>query len=381
MLKLYQIFMKQLVIIGGGITGTYAAYLAATHKFPVKVFEALPKVKWLHNVLSTRKCGEGVWYRKLQAAGIKFGLKNMPEWVENSTTNLLLGRHFKNDKIEFLKGKIEPYLFLNRQKFILDLQKKSVTLGAEWHFGKNVNNLGIFPKNSLVIGAWGTNPRLLSEATKKFKQDYLLACQHTLKNINSSKINNAKVVILSDNPAICYFYLFPKDNTKSAEANFGVVFNKLSIRNPSVQLNNLRNLNFQGILEKNKIIPNRSFVKVICAGPPIENDAVFTNLLLVGDAGSTTDSISTGGIGFGLLAAKLAIEASDYKDPQKAFQEKMRPLWEKLRKSYSLAKRHYPKNQIERKKFNDLYFAKAKEILKKGGYLSLSKIAQTIFLA
>lgn len=371
--------MKQVVIIGGGITGAYAAYLAALQKLPVKLFETLPKKRWLCNPLSTRKCGEGVWHRKLQNAGVSLERSNAPEWIENSTTTLLLGRHFQNSKIEFWEGKIEPYLFLNRQKFILSLQKKSATLGAEWHFGENITDPENIQGDSLIVSAWGTNPTLLSKVIKdKFEQEYLLACQYSLSRVDSSKVRNAKVIVLSDDPIIRYFYLFPKSNGRSVEANLGVVFNKLSITNSFARLDNLLKLNFRGALEKAKILPERSFAKIVCAGPPVKNNATLLNLLLIGDAGFTTDPISTGGIGFGLLAAKFAIGAATQGDSKKAFHEKMAPLWKKLKKSYKLAKKLYPSNQSEKKKVNDLYFRKVKEVLKTGGYLSLGNIVRQI---
>jgi len=372
----------KLGIIGGGIIGTYAAYLASKKGINVELFERTPKKIWLNDPLITRRCGEGIWKTKLEKAAIELSLNSPPKYLENFTTTLLLGR-LQQNKLTFLKGKIDHYLFINRQLVEKYFYQQSKQKGSIWHFGKNINNFPNWEKKNnfnLILGAWGTNPNLTNQVVKdKYHQEFVLTRQHTFINVNSLKIGNAKTIILTDDPTIRYFYIFPKGKGNSVEANIGIGFNELNIKNPFSKLNQLLQLNPLGALTKAKYQPGRSFFKILCSGPPVVKDNLLSNnLLLAGDAGFNTNAVSGGGIGFGLWAAKKAIESCYSQNPQKEFYERLKPLTENLKKTYRISKKLYIKNTKERKKINDYFFASTKEVIKTGGFLSLGKIAKEI---
>lgn len=372
----------KLGVIGGGIIGTYAAYLASKKGINVEVFERTPKKIWLNDPLITRRCGEGVWKAKVEKAGVKLSLNSPPKYLENFTATLLLGR-LQQNKLTFLKGKIDPYLFINRQLTERYFYQQSKQKGSIWHFGKNIDNFPNWQKKNnfnLILGAWGANPNLTNQVVKdKYHQEFVLTCQHTLINVNSLKIENSKTLVLTDDPAVRYFYIFPKGKGHSVEANIGVGFNGLNIKNPFSKLEQFIKLNPLGTLTKAKCQPGRSFFKIICSGPPVVKDNLLSNnLLLVGDAGFNTDAVSGGGIGFGLWTAKEAIESCYSQNPQKEFYERLKPLNQNLKKAYQISKKLYIKNTKERKKINDCFFANIKEVIKTGGFLSLGKIAKEI---
>lgn len=372
----------KLGIIGGGITGSYAAYLASQKDIDIEVFEKTPTKIWLSDPLITRRCGEGIWKAKIEKAGINLSLKSPPNYLENSTKTLLLG-YLRQNKLTFLRGKIDPYLFINRQLLEMYFHKKSTRRGSIWHFGKDISNLTDWQNKNhfnLILGAWGTAPNLTQQVVKKgYRQEFVLVCQHTLTGVNSLKIENAKTLILTDDPVLRYFYLFPKKKGNSVEANIGVCFNYLKIKNPFLKLNQLLCLNPLGAFTKTKILKERSFIKIINSGPPLRRKNVIDDsLLLIGDAGFTSDATSGGGIGFGLLAAKEAVESCCSQNPQKEFYERLEPLIQNLEKSYKISQRLYPKTKKEKRKINDRFFACAKEVIKNGGFLSLGKIAEEI---
>lgn len=370
----------KLGIIGGGIIGTYAAYLASKKGINVELFERTLKKIWLNDPLITRRCGEGVWKAKMEKAGVKLSLNSPPKYLENFTTTLLLGR-IQQNKLTFLKGKINPYLFINRQSTERYFYQQSKQKGSIWHFGKNIDNLQNWQKKNnfnLILGAWGTNPNLTNQVVKNnYHQEFVLTCQHTFINVNSLKIENAKTIILTDDPTIRYFYIFPKEKGNSVEANIGIGFNELNIKNPFSKLEQFIKINPLGALTKAKYQPVRSFLKIICSGPPVIKDNVLNNkLLLIGDAGFNTDAVSGGGIGFGLWTAKEAVESYYGRTPQKEFYERLEPLIKNLEKSYKISQRLYPKKEEEKRKINDRFFAAAKKVVKSRKFLSLGKLAE-----
>ncbi len=375
----------KLGIIGGGIAGTYAAYLASKKGINFELFERTPSKIWFNDPLISRKCGEGVWKTKLEKAGIKLSLKSPLKYLENFTTTLLLG-HLRQNKLTFIKGKIDPYFFINRQLLEIYFHKKAVAKkGSTWHFGENIDNLNDWQNKNdfnLILGAWGTTPNLTQQVIKNgYQQEFVLVCQYTLIGLNSLKINNAKMLILTDDPTVRYFYIFPKGKGNSVEANIGVGFNGLNIKNPFSKLEQFIKLNPLGALTKAKCQLGRTFFKILCSGPPVlKENLSINNLLLVGDAGFNTDAVSGGGIGFGLWAAKEAIESCFSQKPQKEFYERLKPLTENLKKTYQISKKLYIKNTKERKKINDYFFASIKEVIKTGGFLSLGKIAEKSLL-
>lgn len=372
----------KLGIIGGGIAGSYATYLASRRGINVEVFEKTPKRAWSTDPLATRRCGEGVWKKKLEDAGIELSLNSLPGYVENFTKTLFLGRLHQN-KLDILKARIDPYLFLNRQAFETYFYKKVTKIGAIWHFGENVENFQRWQKKNnfnLIFGAWGANPNLTIQVVdNSYKQEFVLACQYTLSGFDSSKIKNAKTLVLTDDPLVRYFYIFPKGDL--AEANVGMCFNELNVKMPFSQLDQFLKLDPFRMFKKAKVVQERSFAKTLCAGLPIKRENLLVeSLLLGGDAGFTTDPVSGGGMGFALLAAKKAIDSCFSQNPQKEFYGELEPLTQSLERSYQISKKLYPKTDKEKRKVNDQFFTAAKEVIKSGGVLSLGKIAEEILV-
>lgn len=166
-----------------------------------------------------------------------------------------------------------------------------------------------------------------------------------------------------------------------AEVNMGVVFNDLKIQRPFEKLDWFLKLNPLGVFAGAKVSPERTFAKIICSGPPIKRENLLDNsLFLIGDAGFTTDAVSGGGMGYGLFAAKKAVESCLALDPQREFYEQLSPLTQDLEKSYNISKKLYPKESNKKKKATELFSRETKRIIQSGGILSLGKIAEEIFL-
>jgi flavin-dependent dehydrogenase len=370
----------RLGIIGGGITGCYAAYLASKKGIKVEIFERTNQKIWLNEPLPTRKCGEGVWKKKLEDAGIKFSLKSSPSYLEKYTKKILLG-YFQQEKLKILEGEIEPYLFLNRQVMEKFFYEKAREKGAVWHFGENINNLKDWQKRNnfdLIIGSWGTEPNLTAQVFKgNYRQRHILACQYTLWGVDSARIKDAKTLIFADDPSIRYFYVFSKRRGQISEANVGVVFNSLMVKKPFSRLKKFIELDPLGIFLKARLYLERSFAKTLPSGPPIKKkDLSNPRVLLVGDAGFTTDAVSGGGIGFGLLTAKAAVDSCFSPVPQKEFYERLGPLLKNLERAYLVSEKLYPSEVRKKIKVNRELFACAKRVVQTGGVLSLGKIAE-----
>lgn len=371
-------------IIGSGIAGSYAAFQAARKGTKVEVLEQIPQETWKKSPLAGRMCGEGVWLRKLEAANIKINLNKLPKFVENVTTTLNLVCLTREGKISFFSKKAEPYFLLNRKIFIDWMRQEALKLGAIFHFSTKINDVKQLKdrkQNSFIIAAWGTNLTLTNQIVKKsHKIDHILACQYTLRDMNSAKISNGKTIILTDDPRVRYFYIFPKGPGSREEANVGVGFNVPDIRSPFKILKDFLRNDPLGCLNRAKIIPERTFAKKLVFGPPLtQNDLTTKFVLPVGDAGCQISAVSGGGIGYSLLGAIKAVEVLGSDKPLERYYTLIEKLIKKLQKEYCLSEKLYPKEAKEKRKVNKKFIEIARKEMKKSEYLSLSNIAKKLF--
>ncbi|MBL7206465.1 MAG: NAD(P)/FAD-dependent oxidoreductase [Candidatus Aenigmarchaeota archaeon] len=374
--------MAKVVIIGAGIAGSYAAYLASIEGYDVTVYEKISEDKWYIDPLRGRKCGEGIWQRKLENARLFIDPQDPESCIENSTNQLILGRMSDNGILGELHGDIDPYMFINRAAFedyYLDLAK---TNGAEIRFGEGVEDVDeikeIHP-GAYVLCAWGT-----SKATKRIVSDdsgicFITGYQHTMTDVNIEALGNAKVLYLSDDPNVIYYYIFPKSDTGLVEANVGVVFKPWKASRGSDNLNRFIDTNPHNVFGNVKIVKGRTFSKLMCSGGPITQDMLTDKFFLpVGDADFLESTISGGGIGHALLSSKLAIEALKEGEPQTAYFSSLENLVARLRLDYSMFDALYPSTADDSVRVNDRFFELAKAEVEHGGYLSLSNIIHTV---
>jgi flavin-dependent dehydrogenase len=373
---------KEVIIVGAGISGCYAAYLAAEKGYEVTIYETIDANSWTNDILRGRRCGEGIWQKKLTNAGIHVDLESLPEWVENFTTTLHLSRVRRNKKIDTIQGRIEPYLFLNRQIFEDSLLTKARENGAEIRLGKEIRSINEIREkypDSYILCAWGTNHSLTEQIVSgNFPLRYLLTYQHTLTGVNSNLLDNAKGICLSDDPLVRYFYIFPKSKDNSAEANVGVVFNKYRVPSPYNILNDFIELNPRDSLSDAKIIEGRTFGKILCAGSPITFKRLVKvpEIIPLGDAFFAVSSVSGGGIGHALLTSKTAVESLSTDNPQREYYKRLQPLIKKLEMDVSMAQILFPPEGRTAKEINDKFLKIANEQLTQGGYLPLSNIVK-----
>ncbi|MDO8538315.1 MAG: NAD(P)/FAD-dependent oxidoreductase [archaeon] len=304
--------LKNIVIVGAGPAGSYAAQLAAEKGMNVRVFEAKKKVL-------PAKCGEGIWKKKLVDSGIN------PEdsYPLTKLKTLKLGIEDAG-KVEYTYIDIDEYFVLNRQKFeqsMIDNAKKN---GAQFEFQTRLKNLDKI-SNDFFIGAYGiTNFQNIPAP------ELVVTYQFDVENVD---IEMAKTVIFSTSPYVRYIYVFPKGKHS---ANVGIVGpnpNPVECKQELIKF-----MKSEKGLEKPTI--DWEFSKPGSTGLP---RLQYNNnkMLLIGDAGGFCDAFSTGGIGFGLLSAKRAIESIEEKNPAKAFYEKNSELVKKLEKSYYAANWFY----------------------------------------
>lgn len=376
--------VREVKIAGLGIAGSYAAFQAAQKGIKVEVLEQIPLERWKRSPLAGRMCGEGVWLRKLEAANIKINLNKLPRFVENVTTTLNLVYLVRKGKISFFSTEIEPYLLLNRKQFIDWMRQKALKLGAIFHFSTKINDIKQLKdgkQNSFIIAAWGSNLALTNQIVKKNnKINYFLACQQTLKGVNSAKISNGKTIILTDDPRVRYFYIFPKGPGSCEEANVGVGLNAPDIQSPFKILDKFLHDDPLGCLSRAKIIPERRFAKKVMSGPPLTQNDLTTKLVLpIGDAACQVSALSGGGVGNSLLGAINAIDALSHPTPLNKYYSLIGNLVKKLRKEYWLSEKLYPKDKNAKRRINERFMKVVKKELKKEKYLSLGNIIKNLF--
>jgi len=371
-------------IIGAGIAGSYAAFQAARKKIKVKVLERAPKELWERSPLIGRMCGEGVWLRKLEAANIKINLDKLPGFVENVTTTLNLAYLVRERKISFSSKGIEPYLLLNRKRFIDWMRQEALKLGAVFHFSaeiSDVKRLENKKQDDFIIAAWGSNLTLTSQIVKRnYRINYVLACQYTLRGVNSAKISNGKTIVLTNDPRVRYFYIFPKGPGSCEEANVGVALNAPDIQSPFKILKEFLGYDPLGCFTRAKVIPERTFAKKLIFTLPLTQSNLTTKFVLpIGDAGGQISALSGGGIGYSLLGAINAVNALLDPAPLNRYYSLIGNLIKRLRKEYQMSEKLYPKNKEAKRRINNRFMEAVKKGLKKERYLSLSNVIENLF--
>jgi len=376
---------QKVVIIGGGIAGSYAAYLASKKEYDTTLYERISQEKWVNDPLRGRKCGEGVWQRKLTKADIETDLQSLPEWVENATTTLSITRVGKDGIKENIQADVEPYFFLNRKSFEDYYLGKAKENGAKVVFGESVKSIDELQnryKNAYILCAWGSNAKLTASISKgDYPIERVLTSQHTFSGVDSTRLKNAKGLYLSDDPRIKYFYIFPKADVNSAEANVGVAFNQVPIHKPYEILQDFIELNPYDSLSNADALEGRTFSKVIPGRVPSTLDRIVGNkhILPLGDAAYFISSVSGGGIGYALLSARVAVQSLSSENPQKSFFRQLEQLAQSLERDVVLGRILFP-SEAEQKGFvNEQFLKLAKGQLEKGGSLSMSLIMKDIY--
>ena len=356
--------MSVVHIIGAGMAGSYASSLAVQETHEVRVYERIRSSDW-QNPLRGRKCGEGVWEKKLRDAGIQ--PDNKP-WVDNKLTNILLGRISEDRIVSEHSGLCDPYLVIDRQGFANYYLDQAISSGAVFTNGSAERSIAQFVSDNsegYVIGAWGTNARLTRSIISRDVTRYVMSCQYTMSGVNTKVLDNAKCIYFSDDPNVAFYWIFPVEESNSGRANIGVMFTSSKISKPFEYLDLFLRLNPRRAFTSTEILEQRTFAKPISVGEPVtpEELSSYPNLFLVGDAAGVCSSVSGGGIGYALQSALHTITAISKKDPLKYLTDSMKQVYEDLRRDLSLSAKMYPQNPLVKREINDKIFELVEQVM------------------
>lgn len=241
---------------------------------------------------------------------------------------------------------------VNRNLFDRELALNAERCGAEFHINSEVvgliekgdRYLGIQTRDGrkitakVIVGADGASSiisRLLG-----FRNDVAIAVQYEVSNCKIAPEINEIYFDFEYSPG-CYVWIFPtgKDSARVGLAVRPHLADKKAID----YLNNFITEKFRDISKKKLIagiIPVGGLHKRICKD----------NILLVGDSAGMTDPITGAGIGYSMLAGKIAARAI-----VKAIKEDDPSLLEKYEQGFrKVMERHYEKSLKKRKLMDSL---------------------------
>ncbi|MFH1360919.1 MAG: hypothetical protein ABIJ41_07835 [Candidatus Omnitrophota bacterium] len=391
---------KEVIIIGAGIGGSYAAMLAARNGFNVRILERTPENK-TGDPLFGRKCAEGVWLEKLVQAGFDMDRNHLPDWVVHSTNQFMLGRINKRGQIDTAELRTTPYLYINRKLFEQENLRKAQEAGAIIDYGVNIEDLEAFARehsDSIILLATGTNASLtrqmlLPEERRKDKTDhsYALVAQYTYTGVDLTRLGKYKTLIASDNPDIGWFYMYPRGRTAESEVNVGIGFAKAKTSRPFDVLDSIIacvDEHFGGIFENAMIIPDRKFAKHISIGKPITFSNMdkerLPNVIPIGDAARQASALTGGGIGNALYSAKEAISLLKKhadKSPavvQREYFDSIQDFLENLTKIAESYSRLYPQEKKPKIRVLNKIMIALSELERIDGVLSLVSLKELV---
>ena len=293
------------VVVGGGPSGSMAAYEIAKAGFSVCVFEKDRDIGY------PVRCGEAIGY-----TGLNQFFKPKKNWIaaEIKGATLVSPKDHKID-IDF---KNETGYILNRRVFDYDLSKIAVIEGADVFTKCYVNDL-IIESNfvrgvkldyldekieveaKIVIGADGLESRIGRWGGIKTMvpmKDMESCVQYSVSNIDISE--DKMIMFVGKNYAPGgYLWIFPKGD-KSANIGIGIS-GKYAKKGKSAK----------SYLDDfiNKHYPNVSILTTVCGGVPCPkpmDKPINNGLMLVGDAAHQINPMTGGGIASGMRGGQIA---------------------------------------------------------------------------
>ena len=312
------------VIVGGGPSGSMAAYEIAKSGYSVCIFEKD------RDIGMPVRCGEAIGY-----TGLNQYFKPKKEWIASEINSArLIAPNGKEIDVPF---KHETGYILNRRIFDYDLSRIAVKNGAEVYTKSYVENLIIKDKivkgvvvdyfgdkirvdSKLVIGADGVESRVGRWAGIKTNirmKDMESALQYSVANIDLEFQNKMIMYVGKKYAPGGYLWIFPKGD---GFANIGI----------GISGNYCKDTSAKECLDRfiDEKYPNVSILSTVCGGVPCPKpmkSPIAEGLMLVGDAAHQINPMTGGGIASGMrggqIAGQIASKALNSNDFSKKFLE------------------------------------------------------------
>ena len=313
-----------IIIVGGGPSGSMSAYEIAKAGYSVCILEKTKKIG------SPVRCGEAVGQ-----SGLAQFFEPKERWIKSKILSIkLVSPNSTEVELDFDK---ETGFILDRTIFDYDLSEIASDSGAEIYTESYVKNLIIedgFVKgveverlgevekiySKIVIGADGIDSRVGRWGGLKTNvrmKDMESCFQYTVDNIH---LNQEQMVMYvgSNYAPGGYLWIFPKGNN-SANIGIGISGKHSKYKSAKKYLDSFMKEKY----------PDVSILKSVCGGvicaKPIRNP-ISNGLMLVGDAAHQINPMTGGGIisgmKAGMIAGIVASEAIEKNDLQSSFLKK-----------------------------------------------------------
>ncbi len=325
--------VSDIIVVGGGPCGSFAAYNLAKNGVNVKIFEE-------HNEIGVPCHCAG----HLSIKGLKdLGLYPLPEPI---VENVFRGATFHSPKGQDFSIRLSSPVTctVNRALFdrhIADMAKKA---GAHYHLGSRVASLAIenkyvtgvnIEKNGeqeyfqckIVVDAEGISSRLLRQAGLKTLDHSMVvnAVEAEVENVENVETDMVDVFLSTDVALGFYAWLIPKGEGKgkiglsTRSGSPRDLLHKLMYGHPAAS----EKLRHARVLQ--------TFFHPVTLGGNIPR--TYTDAFLVaGDAASQVKPTTGGGVIFGMnsarISAEVACEALQRNDVSSAFLSQYQKRWE-----------------------------------------------------